>query len=221
MATTTKKEKPVVPPLDLSKIDGWNDKYFKVDRKKSRKKGKKKPTEKKPGLGDTEDAKGLDISDEVSEGLAAMFDETSGPYQYQFHREQVSLAFDPAVKVEPSLQPKMDRADDLAEDEDYDAGVKDLKRRCARLARRCWKKPSTNGRPKKRISSPTARWPSDSRKCGKRNSLIWMCKSISSRQSPLFAGFMEAKHFDTNVDAARLEARATKGYSNELAATGH
>jgi len=132
MSTTKEKKKPVVPPLDLSKIEGWNDQYFKVDRKKSRKKGKKKqetkPEEQKPstGVGDTDDVKGLEISNEVTEGLAAMFDETSGPYQYQFHREQVSLSFDPAVKLEPSLQPKMDIADDLAEDEDYDAGVKEL-----------------------------------------------------------------------------------------------
>jgi hypothetical protein len=127
MATTTEKKKPVVPPLDLSKLEGWNDQYFKVDRKKSRKKNKKKE-EKKPstGLGDTDDVKGLEISQEVTESLAAMFDETSGPYQYQFHREQVCLSFDPAVKLEPSLQPKLDIADDLAEDEEYDAGVKEL-----------------------------------------------------------------------------------------------
>ena len=77
--STKEKTPPVVPPLDLSKIEGWNDTYFKVDRKKSRKKksketttqqdtNKQQPT-KKPeptnGLGDV--GEGLGLSDEVSQ----------------------------------------------------------------------------------------------------------------------------------------------------------
>ena len=49
-----------------------------------------------------------------------------GQNQFQTKRDEASLSFDPAVKLLPSLQKPMDRADELADNEDYDAAVKQL-----------------------------------------------------------------------------------------------
>jgi hypothetical protein len=127
MSTSTQKKPPVVPPLDLSKIEGWNDTYFKVDRKKSRrKKSKQTVKEQEPtnGLGDV--GEGLGLSNEVSQAIDELLNESDGLNQFQAKRDEVSLSFDPAVKLLPSLQKPMDHADELAENEDYDAGVKQL-----------------------------------------------------------------------------------------------
>ena len=136
---STKEKKPlVVPPLDLSKIEGWNDTYFKVDRKKSRRRkskdtttpqdtGKQQPTKQQDsteGLGDV--GQGLGLSNEVSQAIDDILDDTDGQNQFQTKRDEVSLSFDPAVKLLPSLQKPMDHADELADNEDYDGAIKEL-----------------------------------------------------------------------------------------------
>ncbi len=74
--------------------------------------------------------KGVEPTEEeemaVAEGIASLFDEDSGPYQYRAEREKVMVSFEPAVKVLDSLQNFLDKADNLAEGEDYDAGIKEL-----------------------------------------------------------------------------------------------
>ena len=136
--STKEKKPPVVPPLDLSKIEGWNDTYFKVDRKKSRRKKSRdtsqqqdttqqKPTKQPPptdGLGDV--GEGLGLSNEVNQAIDEILDDMDGQNQFQTKRDEASLSFDPAVKLLPSLQKPMDRADELADNEDYDAAVKQL-----------------------------------------------------------------------------------------------
>ena len=71
---------------------------------------------------------GIEIGEEVAQGLAGMFDEDSGSYQYQAARSNVMLSFEPAVKLLGSLQGELDKADSLAEGEDYDAGIKVLEK---------------------------------------------------------------------------------------------
>ena len=109
-----------------------------------------------------------------------------GQNQFQTKREEVSLSFDPAVKLLPSLQKPMDHADELADNEDYDAAVKQLEETGAsRNVKRCSPTPRRNGPSRNESSSTTARWASGSSKSAKRRSARWKSGSTlpSSKQT--------------------------------------